>query len=853
MSNTYNTIRPVVPFLNALNVLVREVNKIYEDAECNKELCSIMTDRVAIGEFSMRRMLEKNDSEYYFQKYFISFKRFENVLINIKDFINKVSKLDGFRKFLGASEVKKNYEKLIKEFDTSINDLQFTIAVVNESQNQKVDESLRGVEETLKTLGTKLDLVVQSVNIAKNSDDVPLPKIDQNELYGPIKQDYRGSENRPVIKKFYKGSEVACRPTKMSKFLNEEIKLLGKLGQSPYILQFYGLSNVDNHDVLIFDWAENRTLKELYNNYHIPWTRKIQITRDICRGLIYLRSVQIFHHDVRCKNVFVLRNLDPKLGNFSCGRQTDAVTRNLSGLTTDIIHWMAPELINKYKNGNIKENTYTFNSEIFSFGMLIWELCYEKIPYEGWNFNEILNHVLDGKREDLSHGNLNDPVKEEILLEFIKIIRAAWKHISHERISVTNLHQKLEELIETYPILNDISLNKKMLNVNKMNTAKPVTPEPEIHSSYIPLEEGIRLHQSKQYKKAWQCFEENANLGNLKAKYWQGYYLYHEYGVVTQDIEKAKQLYKEAANGDHPDAQYRYAALLLQELKKEDNNKEDYCKEILHYFKLAANNYHIDAIYCMGDIYAKGKLQVRQNKELGLLYLRLAAENNHLKAIDLLKELETSTQPEPMDIEDVKSFSPKKMEYASEKESKILLLGTTGEGKSTFINRLTNHFKEGNPKGNPLNLKIAIPTKYLGVTENEFMHSEEDVKNQKKSQTKECQTYNFTDPKDHTNKFIFIDTPGLSDVEGVERDKENIEKIIKIILDVKRLSGIAIVANGTNVRLTATMKSTLAQLSNNLPDDFLDNNLLMILTKCKKYNSNFEPETFFAKPKVCPL
>ncbi|KAF0531738.1 kinase-like protein [Gigaspora margarita] len=676
MSNTYTTIKPsvrnvmvdtisnvndaagsYVPFLNALNVLVREVNKIYEDAECNKELCSIMTDRVAIGEFSMRRMLEKNDSEYYFQKYFISFKRFENVLINIKDFTNKVSKLDGFRKFLGASEVKKNYEKLIKEFDTSMNDLQFTIAVVNEGQNQKVDESLRGVEETLKTLGTKLDLVVQSVNIAKNSDDVPLPKIDQNELSEPIKRDYRGSENCPVIKKFYKGSEVACRPTKMSKFLNEEIKLLGKLGQSPYILQFYGHSNVDNHDVLIFDWAENGTLKELYNNYHIPWTRKLQITRDICRGLIYLRSVQIFHHDVRCKNVFVLRNLDPKLGNFSCGRKTDGVTRNLSGLTTDIIHWMAPEQINKYKNGNIKENTYTFNSEMFSFGMLIWELCYEKIPYEGWNFNEILNHVLNGKREDLSHGNLNDPVKEEILLEFIKIIRAAWKHISHERISVTNLHQKLEELIETYPILNDISLNKKTVDVNKMNTAriiKPVTPEPEIHSSFIPLEEGIRLHQSKQYKKAWQCFEENANLGNLKAKYWQGYYLYHEYGVVAQDIEKAKQLYKEAANGDHPDAQYRYAALLLQDLKKEDNNKEDYCKEILHYFKLAADHNHVDAIYCMGDIYARGKLQVqqdKQNRELGLEYLKLAAKHKHAKAINLLKELETSTQPEPMDIE----------------------------------------------------------------------------------------------------------------------------------------------------------------------------------------------------------
>ncbi|KAF0366313.1 kinase-like protein [Gigaspora margarita] len=100
-------------------------------------------------------------------------------------------------------------------------------------------------------------------------------------------------------------------------------------------------------------------------------------------------------------------------------------------------------------------------------------------------------------------------------------------------------------------------------------------PEPEIHSSYIPLEEGIRHLQSKQYKKAWQCFEENANLGNLKAKYWQGYYLYHEYSFVIQYIEKEKQLYKEAANSDHSDAQYQYVALLLQDLKKEENNKKE--------------------------------------------------------------------------------------------------------------------------------------------------------------------------------------------------------------------------------------------------------------------------------------
>ncbi|CAG8659117.1 14006_t:CDS:2, partial [Racocetra persica] len=184
------------------------------------------------------------------------------------------------------------------------------------------------------------------------------------------------------------------------------------------------------------------------------------------------------------------------------------------------------------------------------------------------------------------------------------------------------------------------------------------------------------------------------------------------------------------------------------------------------------------------------------------------------------------------------------MEHAQEKEAKILLLGMTGAGKSTFINRLTNHFKGGSPQ----NLKIAIPTKYLKVTENETTHSEKDIDDERKSKTRECKAYSFTDPKDQSNKFIFIDTPGLSDVDGAEQDKENITKIIKSTLDAQQLSGIAIVANGTEARFTSAMKNTLEQLANNLPDKLLDN-LLLILTKCEEHTATLNPDTFFAKPK----
>ncbi|RIB21201.1 hypothetical protein C2G38_2177351 [Gigaspora rosea] len=45
----------------------------------------------------------------------------------------------------------------------------------------------------------------------------------------------------------------------------------------------------------------------------------------------------------------------------------------------------------------------------------------------------------------------------------------------------------------------------------------------------------------------WKCFKENADLGNLSAKYWKGYYLYNGYdGVVEKDQTSAMELFKEA-------------------------------------------------------------------------------------------------------------------------------------------------------------------------------------------------------------------------------------------------------------------------------------------------------------------
>ncbi|CAG8707137.1 11121_t:CDS:2, partial [Dentiscutata heterogama] len=385
---------------------------------------------------------------------------------------------------------------------------------------------------------------------------------------------------------------------------------------------------------MVFEWADYGNLKEFYDKFVIPWARKIQIINEICRGISFLRMVNILHRDIRCANIFVLRDLSIKIG-FNHLRYSHA-------LKPSTFPWMAPEQIENYK--------YNFESEMFSFGMLIWELCYEKVPYEGWDEPRIKYHVLKGKRENVYEGRFKNSEENEIQIEFINIINKACHYSPNSRISIAELSYKLDELAKKYPLLPDAqllqnnepdfkgnnsqvsteSLSLKLELKNQVSgefSSPKFDPEEIIEEAdiIIPLEDGVKSHYAKKYEDAWKCFIQNSELP--EAIFWQGYYYMNGY-VVEKDLDQARKLYKEAADENYIPAQYEYATMLS---KKEDDEttKDKNFQEIMRYLKLAAENENFDAIYDISNIYLKGKFNVPKDEKLGLDYLKLAAENRN--------------------------------------------------------------------------------------------------------------------------------------------------------------------------------------------------------------------------------
>ncbi|RIB10212.1 kinase-like domain-containing protein [Gigaspora rosea] len=547
-----------IPIFEVVKRLVDEIHQIYENAECNKEICSIMTDRVKTAEFSIGIMIRNIDNnseggDLRKKSYYNAFKRFETALIKIKDFTQNVSKLEGFKKFTNAKIIKAKYETLIDEFDKCMKDLHFSIdidAIINrENDAQKVDKALNDAIQLLNNLGKdfkEIKEIVRDVGIMKaqindqknnQTNEIQVEKINENDLENPPSSKVGDVRENGVVRKIYKkfSVDVACKPESKSK-CETQLAILGLLGQSPHILRFYGLTTLNNRRNMVNEWAEYGNLKELYNRFDIPWTRKIQIIREICRGILFLRTVNIFHHDLRCKNIFVLDNLNIKIGNFKCARKEEADTTSLGDLYLNVINWMAPELMEKYQDLNKRKNekVYTFNCEMFSFGMLMWELCYEKVPYDGWKMPQIVEHVLSGKREDVLKGKFKHSDDLEIQKNFISIINKAWKQSPDLRISITELYLKLEEFAGKYPVPpnapplldnNELDLDgKKNQHQVPIESLYPEFDDPdeiiEEEDIIMSLEEGIKMHRNGDRESAWKCFEQNSELP--LAKFWKG-------------------------------------------------------------------------------------------------------------------------------------------------------------------------------------------------------------------------------------------------------------------------------------------------------------------------------------------
>ncbi|CAG8735194.1 8486_t:CDS:2, partial [Rhizophagus irregularis] len=272
VSNVGEAVGPYLPLITAVAALTQQIVKAYESAQYNtKKSCAALIERVQSAEVAVQALnkrKQENERKFRNQSYYFNFERFVAILREIKGFIQDVTHLTGYRKFISSVHIKERFQQLITDFDSVVADLQLAMVIANEDER-------RNVFEHILTLKGKS---------SENGFNPIINRIDSKELKEPIggSQPAASSRNKyKIYKKLYRGQDVAC------KLIDEEQNKSDKSDKS---------SETDGIVLSVFGWAENGNLRELYEKFDIEWPRKLKIALNICRGIIFLHGWLVRKH-----------------------------------------------------------------------------------------------------------------------------------------------------------------------------------------------------------------------------------------------------------------------------------------------------------------------------------------------------------------------------------------------------------------------------------------------------------------------------------------------------------------------------------------------------------------------------
>ncbi|CAM9408676.1 unnamed protein product [Phaeothamnion confervicola] len=199
-----------------------------------------------------------------------------------------------------------------------------------------------------------------------------------------------------VFKAVYRNHEVAIKKLvgggggpmeKTLKDFKSECALLSRL-KHRNIIALIGATTEPVTCVMEYCSRGNLMMLLSDSSVDLPWRVKRTMALDCASGMQYLHNQNpvIIHRDLKSLNVLIDENWTTKVTDFGLSRfKATSVSEKMTG-QAGTYHWMAPEVINSQH--------YTEKADVFSFGIILWEIYTRAIPYDGMQPVQVVAAVL---------------------------------------------------------------------------------------------------------------------------------------------------------------------------------------------------------------------------------------------------------------------------------------------------------------------------------------------------------------------------------------------------------------------------------------------------------------------------
>ncbi|KAJ1139978.1 hypothetical protein NDU88_006339 [Pleurodeles waltl] len=259
--------------------------------------------------------------------------------------------------------------------------------------------------------------------------------------------------------------------------LVSEMEMMKMIGKHKNIINLLGACTQDGPLYVIVEYASKGNLREYLRTRRPPgmeysfdinripeeqmtFKDLVSCTYQLARGMEYLASQKCIHRDLAARNVLVTETNVMKIADFGLARDInniDYYKKTTNGRLP--VKWMAPEAL--------FDRVYTHQSDVWSFGVLMWEIfTLGGSPYPGIPVEELFKLLKEGHRMD-KPGNCTN--------ELYTMMTDCWRAVPSQRPTFKQLVEDLDRILTQ-------TTNEEYLDLN--NPLEPYSPSyPDTRSS----------------------------------------------------------------------------------------------------------------------------------------------------------------------------------------------------------------------------------------------------------------------------------------------------------------------------------------------------------------------------------
>ena len=220
------------------------------------------------------------------------------------------------------------------------------------------------------------------------------------------------------------------------KRFNREAKAVTSLSH-PNIVSIYDVENEGEFYYLILEYVKGMTLKDyMIKNPRIPIETIVHIAKQIASGLSHAHQNGIIHRDIKPQNILMNDNLTCKITDFGIARAYGDTTLTQTNQMLGTVYYLSPE--------QARGNVATAQSDIYSLGILIFEMITGQIPFKGESAVAIALKHLQEELPDIDKYRENVPQSVKNI-----VLKATMKNPNERYISSKELFEDLSTVLNT--------------------------------------------------------------------------------------------------------------------------------------------------------------------------------------------------------------------------------------------------------------------------------------------------------------------------------------------------------------------------------------------------------------------